>query len=270
MNKKISLLGALLLLSSFVFAQIESEAVAQGRFKYDKSIYVGGGGSFPFGKNIGDYSVGGNFQFGFLKRLNKVLSIGGGIEFTAYLYDPEKSYNFIDSDGTGYNFFFNDAVDAAYSVTITGGDLSLVSLSFDTKFYLIPVGDNTKITVYGFARPFLTFATKSEVKLSYEYYEDNGGWEFIDDGEWLASDYPALAEETTVSGGIFLGPGIEFLPSKRVSIYAQASFGYTFPIPFVSSGSFEQNYDGLGDDNFPIVSKGFPSLNIQLGICFNF
>ena len=269
MNKRTTLIGAFALLSSIVFAQIETQAVAQDRLKYDKFIYIGGGGSFPFGSNIGDYSIGANLQAGFGKRLNKVISIGGGIEFTAFLYDPEVSSN----PEQGNDIFFNDTFDEAYVVTLEGGDLSLISLSFDLKFNLIPVYDNTKISVYGFARPFLTFATKTEVSGAADYYiynYDVEDWEYIDFVEWGADDYPVLAEESTVTGGIFIGPGIEFLPSKKVSIYAQASFGYTFPIPFVSTSAYPPSFDGYFDENFPIVKEGFPSLNIQLGVNINF
>ena len=89
-------------------------------------------------------------------------------------------------------------------------------------------------------------------------------------GDWGPDSFEALASETVVTGGIFIGPGIEFMPAKSVSIFVQAAFGYTFPVSFVSTGSYEPTIESYVDENFPMVKEGFPSLNVQVGMSFNF
>jgi hypothetical protein len=147
--------------------------------------------------------------------------------------------------------------------------------------------------VYGFAKPFISWANRKEVSGSgqryiYEAYEDEANevlypyppyadenfW-YEDDGSeglntWGPSSYPALEEESKITGGIFVGPGVEFMPAKKVSIYAQAAFGYTFPVSYVSTESYPKTVTSYVDDEFPIVEKGFPSVNVQLGVSFNF
>ena len=160
----------------------------------------------------------------------------------------------------------NTAYDYAYVLTLEGGDLSLISLALNLKFNFIPITDDTKFSVYGFAKPFIAFANRGEVTGSgrrwvWEAYEDRRNTttetddllypdqndsKWYDDGfidDWTVEDgYPALEKESSVTGGIFIGPGIEFVPARPVSIYVQAAFGYTFPVSYVSTKSYD-NYD---------------------------
>ena len=147
--------------------------------------------------------------------------------------------------------------------------------------------------MYGFAKPFITYVTRSEVtgsdvRYTYEIYEDLGSSGSINDdilyynlgngtfyedgytGNWGPDVYDALKSGTEITGGIFIGPGIEVMPTKVVSIFLQAAFVYTFPVTFVSTQSYEPSIESYLDDNFPMTKKGFPSVNIQLGLSFNF
>ena len=49
------------------------------------------GASFTLGENIGDYSVGFNIEAGFVKRMNRVFSIGPSISYLSFEYDPEET-----------------------------------------------------------------------------------------------------------------------------------------------------------------------------------
>ncbi len=272
--KKIFLSSLLLLFMVFkVVAQDEGAAVAQTRFERDKGIYIAGGYSLIFGENTGDYSNGINFEAGFTKRINKVMSIGPSISYLSFKYDESVS-DALDGGGEGNNVFFNDTFDEAYVTYIEGGDLTLISLAFNLKLNFIPVGDNTKFTIYGFAKPFIAMSTHSEISGTGEYYYyDYDAEEFFYGGEeyWDSDDFDALAKETEITGGIFVGPGIEVLPSGKVSFFAQLSIGYTFPITYVSTISYPPTIDeGYLDEEFPLDTKGFPSLNIQAGVSFNF
>lgn len=306
--KKITLLAFLLTAFSFlVHAQDEGAIVKKERIDRSQGFFFGLGPSFTFGDNIGDYSTGFNIEAGYQKRLNRVFSIGPSISYISFKYDPETTTDIGGSAyvgtgdplawGTKYNLPGLDYT-YGYSLELQGGDLSLISLALNLKLNLVPVKDDSKISVYGFAKPFISIASRTEVsgtdyRYTYEIYEDDNGtttiaddllyynledgevyqdFTYSEDGksEWGADQYPALASETVVTGGIFIGPGIEFMPAKAVSIFVQAAFGYTFPVSFVSTGSYENTIESYVSDEFPMVKEGFPSLNVQVGMSFNF
>lgn len=316
MKKALLSLIFMMIIQTTLRAQDEGAAVAQERFARDNSIYIAGGPSLTFGENIGDYSTGINIEIGYTKRLNKVLSLGGSVSYLQFKYDPSltkaetaddlyvgNSDDYIlraipfDDPSLTHNskYGLSEVWDFGYLLNLEGGDLSLISLAFNIRIDFIPIGDNSKIAVYGFAKPFVSMSKRTEVegigeRYIYEAYEDDNGtfndtsddilyyntgddtWYadgYVD--EWNASDgFPALKEESSITGGIFLGPGIEFMPSGKISAFVQAGFGYTFPVTYVSTESFEKTAENYLSDDFPIIKEGFPSLNIQAGISFNF
>jgi hypothetical protein len=305
------LAGCLLQLTITVFAQDEGIIKKRERIDRSKGVFVGGGGSFTLGKNIGDYSVGYNFEAGFLKRVNRVLSIGPSFSYLNFKYDPEVTNaergayygngdisvdwysDTYETWGDKYPTTAGQTYDYAYVLTLDGGDLSLISLALNIKLNFIPITDNTKFSVYGFAKPFITMSRRDAVTGSgkrwvWESYEDRKGTAMEGDDvlyyyqgdeqwhadgyeeEWDSEGYPVLAEDNSVTGGVFLGPGIEFIPSKPVSIFVQAAFGYTFPISYVSTQSYDDTIESYIDDEFPMVKEGFSSLNFQVGVSYNF
>ncbi|MBX2966772.1 MAG: hypothetical protein KF845_11535 [Cyclobacteriaceae bacterium] len=265
----------LMVVSAPAFAQDEGSAVAKARFERDKSVYLGVGASFVFGDNIGDYGVGANFEIGFMKRLNKLISVGGGFSYLGFDYDPSVSESY--NGGKGNNIFFNNSDDLARVVFLEGGDLSLLSLSVNIKLNLIPVSDNTKISVYGFAKPMITSISRSAVSGVGElwYYDYQLGNWFNDpdyDDIWDSNTpgLEGLGGETAITGGILMGPGIELFPSKRFSFFTQVAIGYTFPIQYVSTAAYPPTIDSYQDEKFPLTKSGFPSLSIQFGMSINF
>jgi hypothetical protein len=285
------LLGALIV-SFPLSAQDEGSVVKKERIDRNKGIFLGVGPSFTLGKNIGDYKTGFNFEIGFVKRVNRILSIGPSVSYINFKYDPEQT----SANGGGAYIGYGDPndwedeygiddleYDYGYILELKGGDLSMISLALNLKMNFIPVRDDSKISIYAFARPFVTMASRSEVSGSderyvYELYEeDDILWyeeeEWFADGttsEWGASSYPALEEKNQVTGGIFVGPGIEIMPAKPFSVFVQASFGYTFPISYVSTKSYDPTVESYVDNEFPMTKKGFPSVNLQAGFTFNF
>jgi len=276
--KKLSLtLIVLSVMCTAASGQEESSAVAVQRFAFDKSFYVGGGVSFPFGKNIGDYSMGYNFEAGFLKRTNRILSIGPSLSVLYMAYDPAVTEA---SSGNAYIGYIDDINDPdyweGYVINLTGGDITMASLAFNLKLDFIPISDNSKIAVYGFAKPFIAYASRSDVNGTSTYLktDDPDGatdWRVVNDGiEWGPDDYPALAAESTITGGIFVGPGIEFTPNKKTSFFMQVPFGYTFPISYISTTAYDSSLDSYFSDEFPMVKEGFTSLSVQIGLSFKF
>ena len=302
MKKIACLAGFLFITTTVLMAQDEGVIQKRERIDRSKSIFVGIGPSFTLGKNIGDYSVGFNAEAGFVKRLNRVLSIGPSISYISFEYDPEvtteKGGAYVGvGDPNNWRTEFsgvpNLSYDYGYVLNLEGGNLSLLSLAVNIKINFVPIRDNSKISVYGFAKPFVTLASRSDVsgsaeRYAYEtYVEDQNTTSTADDvlyynqgdetwyfdgttERWGPSQFEALKSDSEITGGIFVGPGIEIFPVKPVSFYAQAAFGYTFPITYVSTGSYPPSVDSYFNDEFPMVKKGFPSVNVQFGVSFNF
>ncbi|MBA4057557.1 MAG: hypothetical protein C0490_22780 [Marivirga sp.] len=292
-------LAVFLMVCSFVVsAQDEGAIVKRERIGKDKGIFIAIGPSATLGKNIGDYSVGFNIEGGFVKRLNRVFSIGPSLSYVKFKYDPEVTQvgfknafvggPYQDSDG----FTFYEGL----VFQLEGGDISLLSLALNLKLNLIPVKDNSKISVYGFAKPFVSYSTRTEVtgktfyRTNYGDFQDPADWYTEDEFAWIAgspyvkSTYDIdvsqdLKEESKVTGGIFIGPGIEFAPAKKISGFFQVAIGYTFPITYVSTEAYnnaanQNNLDVFVQsgniEKYPMQEKGFPSVSLQLGASYNF
>jgi hypothetical protein len=272
MKKSILALVTLIAATHFAFSQDEGAVVKRERIQLDKSIFVGGGVSSVLGNNFGDYSTGINFEAGYLKRLNRVISIGGSVSYLNFKYDANVIKSKPDVNGTGLSqdFYYDTqaaSITEGYYLTLTGGDLSIISLAGNIKVNFVPVKDNSVISVYGFAKPFIASSKRSDVTgtLEYIYTPDNTNW-YYDTSKNTGGTYTG---ESTITGGIFLGPGVELFPAKKVSFFAQASFGYTFPIDIVSTRSYGNDLTDLTNAKFPVSSLGFTSINFAGGISFN-
>lgn len=300
-------------------AQDEGAIVKKERFELGQGIHIGGGPSFTLSKDIGNYSTGLSFEIGYVKRLNRVISIGPSVSYLSFDYDAkvaDEDYSNIFIGGPYGDQFYPYYAGAYY--TLEGGDLKMWSLSCNFKLNLIPVTDASVVSIYAFAKPFISYATRTEVKgvlyslLNYgdptnpddwtyysQYYtnvplEWRAGRELaIDaDGDEVPDFYfdgdgdgntdvvsDELKEKSGITGGIFIGPGIEFMPTRRVSFYLQASIGYTLPVSFVNTDHYS-NEENLGNDfdyfienngnEYPTQKKGFSSLAVQAGLTFNF
>jgi hypothetical protein len=306
--KRIVCFGFLLCSAYAITAQDEGVISKRERIERSKGIFIGGGGSATFGDNIGDYSLGFNIEGGYVKRLNRVLSVGPSISYQRFDYDPEQTkteytgkgdipidwYSQYDTWGEKYPITENNVYDYRYLLSLEGGDISLISLALNIKFNFIPITDDTKVSVYGFAKPFIAMSSRdavtgSGVREVWESYEDRNGTltnesddilfyyqgdkKWYPDGykeNWDSEGYPALEKETSVTGGIFIGPGVEFVPANAISFYFQAAIGYTFPVSYISTASYDNTVNSYIDDEFPIVKEGFPSLNLQFGLSYNF
>jgi hypothetical protein len=255
---------------SIGISQDEGSVVKRERIDRDKSIFIGAGLSIVGSSNFGDYTNGINFEAGYTKRLNRVLSIGGSLSYLKFSYDPSiiertpagkdiPNYVYYDKTITDLN-----NVNDIWLLSLRGGDVSMISLAGTIKLNFVPVKDNSVVSVYGFAKPFVSMASVSKATAKLEAYQYTTDW-FENPSEDLAGEY----EDSSFTGGIFIGPGIEFFPAKKVSFFAQASFGYTFPIKIISTRSYgnDINLDVVND--FPLRSGSFTSINFAAGISFN-
>lgn len=304
MIRYLFLLSALLVFCGSTVAQDEGLAVAKARFDRPNSVTIGAGISRVFNKNVGDYSNGTNAEISFLRRLNKLVAIGGFISTSSFKYDPKKTpsspsekdlYKGFDTDlrvqSTGnttyrdlYTIPDNYDFPHGFQLSLQGGDVSLTTVGANIKLNLIPVSDKLPVSVYVLARPFAAAAKRADVTGSgkmflYEATVQNNQFVITNDQKWYPTNYSeewgpegysSLKSQTTITGGLHIGPGIELMPSGPVSFYIQALLGYTLPCTFVSTGSYPLTTGSYINANFPIVEKGFPVLNIQAGLSFNF
>lgn len=260
-----------------IHAQDDGAAVAQERFERDKGIYLAAGPALTLGKNLGDYSNGLSFETGFLKRLNKVMSIGPSISYSVYKYDKDKTYP----------YYYDANNDEFYELYLEGGDISLLGVGFTLRLNFIPVGDNTKFSFYGIGTPFVYSATKKEVSSSGVYYFWNGVQYQAEDFIVDANLFDGFKKESSFTGGLSAGFGFELMPTNVVSFFGQVTVSYTLPIKYVSSQEFtkdaieytfpeipnEKFYDAaatLYDPKFPNVKNGFPGVNLRFGFSYNF
>lgn len=295
MKVSLRLLTLALFVSISVSAQDEGNLEKRERVARSGGLFISGGPSFTLGKNIGDYSTGLNFEAGFLKRVDRAFSVGGSLSYSSFKYDPEKTGFNNAFIGGPYQDAQGDYYHEALYYDLEGGDLGLISAALNLKLNFIPVNENSVISIYGFAKPFITYATRGEITgigtYLVNYYDIYNGadWEVVDQFNWESGDpyvsdtygievSDKLEEDTRITGGIFIGPGIEFFPGKAVSGFFQVSIGYTLPVSFISTESYEndENYGNDLDvfleeiDAYPTYETGFPSVNLQFGISFNF
>jgi hypothetical protein len=305
--KKIYLFVLMMATITALNAQDEGAIVKKERFEFGQGIFLGGGPSFTLGKDIGDYSTGISFEAGYVKRLNRVLSIGPSISYINFKYDKKVTADDLSNifiggpyPGNNENYYYEGAI-----FQLKGGDLSLISLAVNLKLNLIPVTNTSVVSVYAFAKPFVSIASRTKIDAAivtfYNYgdpyssedwadaylnnsnepFEWTPGLELDTDGDGVADTKVTddLNKQSSVTGGIFVGPGIEFMPAKKVSIYLQTSIGYTLPVSFIDTKKYT-NDENLGNDTdyflqnggekYPTTKKGFSSINIQFGATFNF
>ena len=262
-------------LGFFVNAQDEGAITKRKRIERDKSIFIGGGISNA--TSLADYSIGINFEGGFVKRVNRVLSIGGSISYLNFNYDPNITSSRIAPANINTfpsNFYYdptalNDPafIDAGALISISGSDLSVISLAANIKLNFVPIKENTKISVYGFAKPFVASATNSAGNIILDGVLYNSQTGNLDKVSGATENLP-FEEVSVITGGIFLGPGVEFFPNSPISFFVQASFGYTFPVGQFSIKSLNRDIDKWPDP-LPSTSLGFTSINFSGGVAFN-
>ncbi len=298
MRKLICLAGLITLFTHTLFAQDEGVITKRSRIERDKGIFVAIGPSFTLGKNIGDYSTGFNIEAGFQKRMNRVFSVGPSLSYVKFKYDAEitkKDYKYGFVGGPYYDDNDNPYYQALF-FDFKGGDISLLSLAANLKLNVIPIKDNSKFSFYGFAKPFVSYSTRTAVTGNALIRENVGDpnvssdWYDADQFAWspgstyVKNTYDIdvskdLKEESKVTGGIFVGPGIEFAPAKVISGFFQVAIGYTFPISYVSTEKYYvegsenslPNFITTGDiEKYPMLKKGFPSVSFQFGASYNF
>ncbi len=269
--------------SSAAWSQEEGAVSKRERIAKGKSIYLLGGPSFRF-NNKSDYSGGFNLEAGFLKRLNRITSVGASLTFTKFNFDQSLSNSFDYPDAIGNNVFQEDGGYETYVVFMKGGNLNLFSGGLDFKFEFIPFNEERKISVFGLVKPFFLVSSRSAVSASTELWYSNtipftlpydpDNWSGGDPYENLSSDTPGLerwAADTEFSGGVGLGIGLDYSLKSNLKIFMQSTVKFTLPITHIKTNAFPPSRnDGYYHPDYPFVKEGFSTINIAMGISYYF
>jgi Outer membrane protein beta-barrel domain len=276
----ITLSFSVLMLSN-LRAQDEGKIVKRERIERDKNIFVGGGISLINDSNLKEYSTGFNFEGGFSKRLNRILSVGASVSYLSFAYNTPTSAKqapvfgkYPDNFYTGFQNFPTQSlsdIHTGYLVNFNNTNLSFLSLAVDFKVNFVPVKENSVISIYGFAKPFVSYSKHSDITIGLQRFTD------LNNTNTWTSDQSASAVvplDGQVTGGIFIGPGIEINPTKPISFFIQASFGYTLSSDFISTKSYTTrsiNYfvAPIIDKDWPGKTTGFSSINFSGGVLIN-
>ncbi|MBT1712400.1 hypothetical protein KK062_29430 [Fulvivirgaceae bacterium PWU5] len=253
--------------SAKTIAQEEGIIKKKKRIELDRGVHIGIGPSLTLGNNIGDYSSGYNLESGFRKRLNSIISLGASVSYIHFRYDPQKTTDDLGQAYVGYN---QDGYWDGRIVKLNGGDLNLVSSSFDIKINFVPVHDDSKFSFYGLVKPFISMSSLSKITATIDYYKNNTVDRSPNHWDYVKTSPGEVESEAKFTGGIFVGPGMELNPAGNLSFFAEASFGYTFPITFISTEAYDSTLEDFEDEDFPLATNGFPSMNVSVGISYNF
>lgn len=279
-------LGLVIMCFSTGWSQDEGTIVKKERIVKGKSIYLLAGPSFRF-NNKSDYSGGLNLEAGFLKRLNRITSVGGSLNFSKFSFDQPLSNSFENEKAIGNNAFLEDGGYEVYVVRMSGGNLNFISVGLDIKFEFIPFSESRKLSAFGLIKPFMLISTRSDISASTEirypdivpyklpYNSDpNNNWSGGDPFEDISSNSPGReqwAAATEFSGGLGVGVGLDYSVKSNLKIFMQSIVKFSLPITHIKTGAFPgSREDGYYNPDYPLVKEGFSTLNISLGVSYYF
>lgn len=241
------------------------------------TVYFSLGPSFRFAGNDSDYGSGFNVGAGFLKRLNRIVSIGPFVSYTTFAYDKTISNSFADPDARGNNIFIEEGGYQVKVVHMQGGDLKLSSVGADLRFDFIPSERVVKFSFYGIIRPSLVVAARSKITargetwyLSEPNNHDPSSWDYSGppDDDLSPEGWDA---ETGFTGGLSAGLGAAWSSPSGLSLFMQTVAGSTFAISHIRTNAYKNTLaDGYYNPEYPLVKKGFQYMNVSVGISYTF
>ncbi|HMG90660.1 MAG TPA: hypothetical protein VK589_11395 [Chryseolinea sp.] len=272
----------LTMLAPIVQGQEEAVIAVKARLEKSNSLHFNLGAATSLGQN--NYQGGTFVGLGYQKRVNRILSVGTLLNYASYRsdYNNFMTDRYLDPNWTIFipNNTYYTASQAQYLiVNLSGGDIRQLSLGAVAKINFVPIKSNTVASGYALVAPSLVMSSLEEVESNINFFDHPT----IDDYLQVNNQSYILSEsQTTTTGGINIGVGVEFFPTNLFSFYMQAGLGYTFPVPFVDTSLYENHILAVDSynpfdkvpplpKNFPLSDdKGFTTLNFQLGLTYNF
>lgn len=266
------------LVSFQLCCQDEGPLELKPRFENAKSFAVTIGPEFRF-RSKADYSGGYFVSASYLKRLNRIITLGPAISFSRYAFDPS-STNSYEKKGVKGNNVFQDVLDiyTMYVVALRGGDLTQLSIGFDVDLNLKPFNPDQKINLSLVVHPFSMVNHRSAISATTVTWVRNDpddpptlwnggdisreeGPQSVGRGLW--------ATQKEFSGGIQSGLKVMVDLPDNWSLHIQPQLRYTLPISHIKTASF-QSVGGNENARFPIVKERFSTISILVGISHHF
>lgn len=269
--KRLPILAIFLTVSIQVLCQDEGTISKKAAFAKGRSIHLIGGPSFKLGK--GDYSTGLNLEAGYLRRINKIISVGPSISFSKFKYDKSISDSFGNEGAEGNNIYID-----FYEVKIVylqGGDLSFFTLGFDIMVNMIPGQETKGISVYGIVKPFLLFSNRSAVRARVEQWfmndlEDDKSLWYYGGGPDESLSPSSWNTGTELNGGLNVGIGAKYVLPSGFTLFLQSTVGVVMRTTFINTTEYPSSYSGYNDTDNPFVKGVFTILNVSTGIAYSF
>jgi hypothetical protein len=280
---KISGIAAILLLLfvTRLNAQDESVIAVKARLEKSNSLHFNLGSASSLGQT--NYRGGTLVGLGYQKRINRVVSAGVSISYATYRTDyadymTGRYYDERWDNLQPANFYYTSSQLQYILVNLSGGDLKQVCISPIIKLNFVPIKSNTAASLYGLVSPSLVVSTLSGIESNINFFEHPN----INAYNQVNNDsFESAPAQTTLTGGVNVSVGVEFLPANLFSFYIQTGLGYSFPVPFVDTSLYQTrvlekaDFDPYVDyplsDDYPLSNdKGFTTWNFQLGITYNF
>jgi hypothetical protein len=252
-----------LFMCHFANAQDEGPITKKARVVSNGNIlYFGIGPSFSLS---GDYGIGINGEVGFLKRRNRFFSAGAFLSYSGLKHNDSKGNNVFIETG-GYQIKKNH---------IEGGDLGLLFAGSVLRFDFIPNERVKKISPYAILKPFLMLSSRKTVTANSEDWSrdestDNTGstWYYTGTTTPLSSDN--WKSKTEFAGGLSVGLGVDLVVSSGLSLFLQTGIGFTTPITYVDTGSFNTSLTGYESDDYPFAKKSFIPVTLSIGMSYTY
>lgn len=261
------------------FGQDEGAISRKSRTPVSKTFLISGGPSYRFLNNSGDYSSGITVDATISRRMNRVLSLGVSLSYSAFGYDEGISDSFGDPQAEGNNVFYEEGGYQARVIYFDGGALRMLSAGLNAKLNLVPFREN-KLLPYITLQALVMSANRTAITATSEtYYYANIPPEPVDlwvlsATEFLDSGSPGRghwASRSRLSGGGSFSAGAETVLSSKIGFFLQTSVTFTFPLSYINTSEFPATLqDGYFNSEFPLVEKSFTSLNVTIGISYNF
>ncbi len=287
-NSLVLTFSCLLLSCQFILAQDEGIIQKRERFEFGRSLLFMVGPEFNFGSKA-DYAGGYSLKTGYLKRLNRILTLGPVLGFTRVAFKPSYADSYKNGNNRGNNIFqvydYNimEYDYFVYVVNMRGGNLNQFSLGLNTRVDLNAYKEDKKISFYVVAQPLLLVSSRSKVTAITDIwsieeipFENPKLWkpenkEFYEE---LTPDSPGRnhwANKTEFSGGANLGIGVQLNLPTHWKLYIQPNIRYTFPITHINTSKYPAwSLDGYNNSRYPFVKERFSTIGMQIGIAHNF
>jgi hypothetical protein len=253
----------ILFICHFANAQDEGPITKKARVVSNGNmVYFGIGSSFSV---TGDYGAGFNAEAGFLKRRNRFLSAGAFLSYSGLKYNNSKGNNVFIEAG-GYQIKKNH---------ITGGDLDLLFAGSVLRFDFIPNERVKKISPYAIVKPFLMLSSRKTVTANSEEWSRDESTDYTGSTWYYTGTTTSLSNDnwkskTEFAGGISIGLGVDLVVSSGLSLFLQTGVGFTTPITYVDTGSFNSSLTGYESDDYPFAKKSFIPVTLSIGVSYTY